>query len=785
MGSLSLNTGLRALLSSQFVLDTVGHNLANANTPGYSRQRVNLSASLALSVRGNLVGSGVNIDRVERSVDELLGRRIQSQQSILGSLGARYRGLSELEAFVGASDTSSLSGLLDGFFTSVSDLSTSPADAIRRAGLVQSSRTLTTRLNEIGGQFASIQRDVFKDIGSRTKDVNGLASDIANLNVEIGKTELNGISANDLRDKRDALLDRLSEFVDITVVDNGNGTVGVLVAGNTLVGQGRANTMSVVRDASGNPAIQLSGSEGFVPVTGGEIGGLMALAANDMPGIATKFDDLAKQLALSVNRLHSTGVPPGGSFSILTGSNGVQDFDGDGKATDELLSKSGLPFDVVDGALYINVVEEASGDVVKSRIDIDASHTTVQGFLDEVNKIDNLTADIDASGRLRIVADTGYGFDFTSRLVPHPDTIGAFGGTSATLSTQADGPYSLAQGDTLTITADPAGAATPFTITFDKADFAEISQATAQEVADVINADPNAQANGIVAGVSGDSVVIKTVSGGASASFELTGGSSLGGFGWTSLAGATFTGQDNAVTPEILGQYTGTEDDAYTFRPNMDGTIGTTPGLTIDVLDKNGDLVNSLDVGSGYVPGTELEVAKGVSVKFNLGDLSQTNGDSFQVGLVPDADTSDVLVALGLNSYFEGSTASDLKVRDDIGKDPSLISTSLTGADGDSKILIDILNIKDAPQSEIGGASIGEFYGDVIAGLGFETASAKEALTSNDAVLQSLQGSRDRVSGVNVDEELVNMVAFQQTFQSASRFIAVTQQLNNELLNLI
>ena len=165
MSNLSLNTGLKALLSAQYVLDTVGHNLANANTRGYSRQRVHLEASLALPSRGNLVGSGVDIGRIERSVDELLSRRIGTQKGIFGGLGARYSGLSELETFFGASDESALSGLLDDYFTSISDLSTAPSDPILRTGLVQSSRTLTSRFHEVSGQLSLAKREI---VGGRS-----------------------------------------------------------------------------------------------------------------------------------------------------------------------------------------------------------------------------------------------------------------------------------------------------------------------------------------------------------------------------------------------------------------------------------------------------------------------------------------------------------------------------------------------------------------------------------------------------------------------------------------
>lgn len=785
MSSLSLNTGLKALLSAQYVLDTVGHNLANANTRGYSRQRVGLDAALALPSRGKLIGTGVDVGRIERSVDELLSRRIGTQKGVFGGLGARFSGLSELESFFGASEENALSGLLDNYFTSVSDLSTAPSDPILRTGMVQTTRTLTSRFHEVSGQLAQSEREVGSELRARTSEVNSLAEELAAVNSQIARANSRASPVNDLLDKRDLLVEDLSNLVDLTVIDGANSTVGVLVAGNTLVGQTRANHMSVAVDNSGEYQIEIEGTGGYVPVTGGAVGGLLQLAAEDIPALTSRFDQLAHQLILAVNRQHSTGIPPSGSFTILTSENLVKDYDGDGKATDELLSNTGLPFEVTAGSLYINVEDKATGDLTKHRIDVSATHTTVNDFVADLNAIENLSADVDATGRLRIVADSGYGFDFTNRLDPTPDAAGSFGSASATLATGAPGPYGLADGDTLTLTADPLGTPVSFSLTFDQADFVEISQATAAEVADVINADPGAQANGIVADASNGTLVLRTLAEGTNANFEVTGGTAVGGLGWTGFLGTAISGHSTSVEPTISGSYTGTSDDRFTFRPNQDGTIGTTVGLQVDVFNQVGDRVGTVDVGSDYVPGTELHIANGVSVSFGLGELSATHGDQFSVDLVSDPDTTDALVALGLNTYFQGTNASDIDLREDIALDPTLISSSASGSEGDSQILIGLLSVKEADQGELGGSSLGQFYGDIVSELGFQTASTRDALSANETVILSLEQRRDQVSGVNVDEELVDMVAFEQAFQAASRYISVINQLNDELLALL
>src|SRR5262245_66413539 len=98
MSTIGLNTGLSALLSARYMLDTIGHNIANANTPGYSRQRVQLGSASPLQLGQLLLGTGVDAGRVQRSVDELLQRRIHGQHSLMGSLSTQQSGLASFES---------------------------------------------------------------------------------------------------------------------------------------------------------------------------------------------------------------------------------------------------------------------------------------------------------------------------------------------------------------------------------------------------------------------------------------------------------------------------------------------------------------------------------------------------------------------------------------------------------------------------------------------------------------------------------------------------------------
>ena len=784
MTNLSLTTGLKALLSAQYVLDTIGHNIANANTPGYSRQGVHLGSSLPLDRSGLRIGSGVDASSVQRSVDALLGRRILSQISVGGGLLARSNVMGEVETLLREPDGGGLGQLLDGFFSSVSELSTAPEDPILRTAAVQSLVTATSQFNDLARAGGRVGRDVADELQARVSRVNELAAQVAALNVQIGETEAGGVPANDLNDRRDQAVRELAELVDVTTVRGPNGSVAVLVAGNTLVSSAKANQMAVVSDPDGRPAIAIRGSTGFVPVRGGAMGGLFDALDSLGPALTDRLDTLARNLILEVNRVHSTGIPAGGPFTSLVGEYAVRDVDGDGRRRDELLANAGLPFDVSNGSLTVNVTDRATGAITKHTIDVRATHTTVGDFVDALNGLPSLSADLDAAGRVRIVADAGHGFDFSRRLDPHPAAQGTFGGGMASLGT-LDGPFALADGDTLDLTVDAGGSPASFQLTFASADFAEISAASAAEVAAAINASAGAQANGVRAVASEGRLFLQSLATGADASFTVDGGPAAAALGWSAQVGTPITGSDDAALVTIGGNYTGTGDDVFTFTPTGDGVIGTTDGLAVEVRDADGSLVATLDVGVGYTPGTELAIADGVTASFGLGELSASENDFFALDLVADSDTSDVLVALGLNALLVGTDAASIGVRADVEKDPSRLASSLDGSPGDSRALLDLLGVQSRDLTGLGGRTLGGAWGELVSDIGFDVSSTVSALDANDSLVQSLEQRRDQVSGVNVDEELVDLLNYEQAFAAAAQYITVVNQLGEELLSLI
>ena len=778
MSQLGIDIGLKSLLASQSALETVGHNISNANTPGYSRQALALSSEPGILLRGLAIGRGVSADVVRRTVDALLSKRLVEQGSVVAELDARLSRMQQAEALLAEPGPGGLAARVEGFYSALSSLAANPQDPALRAGAVQSASGLAARFRDLAGGLAALRADSASAVVGGVGEVNALARTIAELNGEIRGFEARGAPANDLRDRRDLALLELGELVDVSVHEGHDGAVTVLTGGALLVGGARAWRVSAELTPSG-AELSIEGRSAPLEVAGGELGGLLRVARELVPGLEAKLDLFARELARAANRAHSTGVPAGGPFERMKAEHAFVDADGDGEVAGDLLADAGLPFDLAAGGLYVTTTDLASGATETTRIELDPATTTVGELVAALDGVAHLSAGLDAQGRLTLDAADGHGFDFARRLDAAPDPDGAFGGAAASLGAAAGGPYALSNGATLQI-AGPGGA---FTLAFSAAAFADVGAATAQEVAAAINADPQSSANGMRAVVAGDRVVLQSTTTGPGAAFTLSGGSALGAFGWT--AGTSVAGDANAVDVAVGGAYSGTANGRWTFVASGDGAIGTTPGLQVDVLDAAGNLVATLDVGAGYVPGEPLAVADGIEVAFGFGTISATDHDAFALHAIADPDEGDALVAIGLNSLLTGSTAADLGVRADLEHDPALLSTSWSGAPGDGGALLALLDGRTEPVAALEGAGLGGYWAGVASGLGYEIASADGARELEGLLGDGLRAQREQVSGVDVDEELVDLVRFEQAFGAAARFIQVVQSTHDEVLQLI
>src|SRR3954470_19338939 len=243
-----LQTALRGLLVEQRSIDVTGHNIANVGTPGFSRQEAALTASQALTIpagaveggAGAQLGTGVDVQTYRRIRDGFLDAQYRAQSMRLGYHTATAAALSDAETALAEPGDDGIAAQLSGFWDAWSDLANAPEDAAARQALVQQGRTLATAFATVDaqlGQLATAAGDEYAALTAPGGKVDGIAKELGQLNGSISAALQTGSVPNDLLDRRDLLVDQLSELgqVSVTAKDDGAITVAFGDAGTPLV----------------------------------------------------------------------------------------------------------------------------------------------------------------------------------------------------------------------------------------------------------------------------------------------------------------------------------------------------------------------------------------------------------------------------------------------------------------------------------------------------------------------------------------------------------------------
>ncbi len=778
--SLGFNTALSALSAARVALQTIGHNIANANTPGYTRQRVLFSPSAPSPIGSNLlVGNGVTLASIDAVSDSLLTARVRSQSQELGFATAQSEIFTDVESALGEPGNGGVGSLMDDFFSSLEGLRSSPSDPAVRSSVIQKAQSLVQGFRGSRGNLSRIHTDVRDAIRQETSKVNQLLNNLAEVNRTIVTSGFGAEVPSDVQDRQNQLLLELSRSVDVAVNRQATGQIVVTSGGQVLLDPSSAHPIAVQSSGATTAPVALRAGRSTTPFEprAGRLAGLMQLEPSIGQDHVDILDQLAHKLIEAVNHVHATGTPPSGGYSTVVATNAFQDVNESGSVLDESIASAGLPFEVNDGNLTVNVRNTSTNTTEQIRIPIDTATTTVGDLQAAISGIPNLTASIDGRGRLRISADTGYEFDFSARLNPTPNTGGSLGSDRATLVANSTFPLSITSGSQFSIRTDGGPAQT---ITFNASAFADPSRATASEVATAINA----QISGAQASVVAGKLVLRSTTSGTSGTLQVTDGTGSPA-ATLQLPTTLETGQHNAVDVRVTGTFSGGLDRSFTLRPSSTGVIGQTAGLTMQVFDSDGTLVGNLAVGSGYSPGTPLEIADGVRVSLGAGMVHSTNNEFLQIDAIADSDTSGVLTATGTNSFFSGSDANDIAINADISANSNLFATGIGGGAGDSTNIARLVGTRTRRLSDLGERSVQERLDALISETGFNAQRASTTVDTQQLLLDQAQNRLQSVSGVNIDEELLNLEAYQKSFEVAARFAQTMAEVSDTLVNLV
>lgn len=422
----SLWIGSSALNASQAALQVTGNNLANAATPGYTRQVARLSPQRSQQLAPRVaVGQGVRVAEVRRQLDEAIQARlwggISSEAQAAGQLGV----LAQLEASLNELSGQDLSTELRSFFSAWSERANLTKSG---AVVVQQGQRLASFVQRLRADLVDQRGQIDRQLGAQVDRANALLDSIAGLNVEIARVEGGGGgTANALRDRRDALVTELSGSIDVTVVERDTGSADVLVGsvpvvlGNTSRG---LTLRSETRGGSTRLAVAVRDDGTELDVRGGSVGGLLAARGGEVASTIDELDRVAAQLIFQVNRVHSTGANAAGLTST-TGTLALAAGDRTLALNDPAnTGAASLPYRAVNGGFVVRVKQTSTGAVqeVFVKVDLDgrdasgtpgtADDASAESIRAAIDAVDGVNASFTPDGRLRVDAQAGFEFTF-------------------------------------------------------------------------------------------------------------------------------------------------------------------------------------------------------------------------------------------------------------------------------------------------------------------------------------------------------------------------------------
>ncbi len=389
-----LETGVRGLLTHQQALETTGQNMSNASTPGYSRQRVEITATepytepafTRLKVAGQM-GTGSEVTEVKRIRDQIIDQQIQKQTTSQGYWDTRQDVLGQAERIINEPADSNIRSEIDAYWVALQELTKTPESQPTRSTLRQTALTLAQNIRENYTDLRELRSDTNDKIVSTVAEINRYAEEIAQLNKRIGQVTALGDHPNDLMDKRDLLVEQLSKDVNINTSFDELNRITIQINGIPLVNGDTADPiLAISENKKGMVALEWSiPKHQNVVVTNGNLAGLLQLRDEDLPKLMDSYDSLTKTLITETNRIHEKGFG-------LDKSTGIDFFQGSGAAdidlsdaikdTEKGLNRIAASSDVI-GLPGNNVNAQKMADLQHKFLMLDET-TTMNGFLGNV-----------------------------------------------------------------------------------------------------------------------------------------------------------------------------------------------------------------------------------------------------------------------------------------------------------------------------------------------------------------------------------------------------------------
>jgi flagellar hook-associated protein 1 FlgK len=750
MGTSILGIGQSGLAAAQLGIATTGHNIANANTPGYNRQVLLQSAAAAQPYGGSFVGQGTQVGEIKRIYDQFISQQVNTTQSSQNYADTYSKQIKQINNLV-ADPTSGVSPALQEFFNAVQNLATSPsgtAGAAARQSVLSSGEALTSRLQSFQGRLDQLRDGVSNQIVDSIGTINSYSSQISQLNDVIEKAVSVGGAPNDLLDQRDHLITELSKLVNVSVTPQGSKLNVYMGTGQPLI-LGERNYPLIATSSLTDPArieVGYENNGALVQIaensiTGGQLGGLFAFRANTLDVSQNSLGRVAIGLAAAFNEQHKLGQDQNGQVG------------GD-------FFKVGTPVSVPSS------LNTGTAKIAASITDIGALTTSdyrVQ-FVGGVTpyKITRVSDGVSqTSATLPLVID-----GVTFNLAPPPAAASPAVGDEYLVHPTANGAsqFGVAIVDTSKIAAgSPISTSVPSTNT-------GTGKITPGVVNSLVATKSTSATSTIGAAVTDDSYSGATLAAPVTLTFAAP-ANTISGF----PAGATVSVKVGAVTTNYAAPVASI--------PYTSGATISFSGISFAISDKtaapaNGDTFN-LAASLPVTPST---------ITYNSGTNTLSGFPPNANVTVKNGNISTTYIAGAAIPYTEGATITYQGTS-------FVISGALQNTDvfnvklnpsgvGDNRNALLLSGLQTQNLLVGNSTSFQGTYGQFVSLVGNKAHELEITNVAETKLLSLAVDTQQSISGVNLDEEAANLLRYQEAYQAAGKLMQIASKLFDALLQL-
>jgi flagellar hook-associated protein 1 FlgK len=811
---IALQNAISGLQTSKQSLQVISNNIANVNTPGYTRKIVEQTARV---IEGQ--GYGVEISRIKRSVDEGVLRQLRTESGGVERLTIKQAFLQQVNSLFGKpEDNDSIVHEIADLGAQFDSLAISPETESNQYLTVKAAGDVALKLKNMSDQIQRLRSDANLKLQEQIKEFNEKMDLVVSLNSQIIEFTASNISSAESEDQRDQALDRMSELMDIKYFEKGDGSLTVFTAGGQTLIDGQAQHLTYNRPSGVVPTLEytptkavnyiIPGQDGY-PVGGipgifvgeqiksqditssigsGSIKGLIEMRDNELPSIQAQIDELAEKLKDGINTVHNKGA----GFPPVVGMTG------DRYVTSNMALSPATNDDNASGIVRIAVVNEAGALQNDTIFDL-SDYDTVGDLVTAINAMTNVTASINSTGRLVISAennnrlaineltsdisaagDLGKGFSDFFGLNNFYQSNQNFSRYRSDLVTSASGS-AVTTGGTLQFTMGAATASVNYTSGDSLDDIATAINAVA---ALATTAEITAE---VIADGAGFRLQIIDAQGDEFTMVETAGGSLLEDLNPRAdyrgisnrlsvredIAGNSFYVSRGALQSSTFeSTLTGVTDPTANIGAGSAGTLtftiadGTTTTVAYNgAADSLEDIVTAINSNSTLAANsiTAEIIVSGTDYSLRIKDAQS---DNFWID---DSDTTAPTLGIETTqgvSVGDGSVAAALA--DAFSQSNTFLASPARGGG---------LARTDATFSDY-GASILSF-----------NAAQTDAITRENTFRQNLTAElfskNSSISSVNMDEELSNLIIYEQAYLAASRMITTTQELYKALVEML